>query len=253
MIAAAVALIVAACVFGGSLLAMSAARALPDSHLSSEARDVIKLCMALIATLVALVLGLLVATAKGTHDAQSAGVRQLSANVLLLDRTLAEYGPEAQHPRELLRQAAEVMLERLWPADGSAPVSLAPGEAHTQMSEFLREVTSLAPQDGLQQFLKAQALRITSDLAQARFQLYVQGTTSLPLPFLVVVVTWLIVLFGGYGLIAARNATVMIFLLACTLSVAGAIFLIQELADPFAGVVRVSDRPLREVVLQLGR
>lgn len=253
MIAATVALIVAACVFGGSLLAMAAARALPDSHLSSEARDVIKLCMALIATLVALVLGLLVATAKGTYDAQSAGVRQLSASVLLLDRTLAEYGPEAQHPRDLLRQTAEVMLQRLWPADGSAPVSLAPGEAHTQMSAFLREVTALAPQNELRQFLKTQALRITSDLAQARFQLYVQGTTSLPLPFIVVVVTWLIVLFGGYGLIAARNATVMVFLLACTLSVAGAIFLIQELADPFSGVVRVSDRPLREVVLQLGR
>jgi hypothetical protein len=124
MSAAAVALVVASCVFGGSLLAMYAARALPDSHLSADARDVIKVGMALIATLVALVLGLMIATAKGTYDAQSAGVRQLSANVLLLDRSLAEYGPEAQQPRDLLRQAAELMLQRLWPADDSAPVSL---------------------------------------------------------------------------------------------------------------------------------
>ena len=121
------------------------------------------------------------------------------------------------------------------------------------MSEFLREVTRLSPQNETQQFLKTQALRITSDLAQARFQLYVQGTTGLPLPFLVVVVCWLIVLFGGYGLIAARNATVMVFLFACTLSVAGAVFLIQELADPFEGMVRVSSAPLREVIVQLGR
>ena len=136
MSAAAVSLVVASCVFGGSLLAMYAARALPDSHLSADARDVIKVGMALIATLVALVLGLMIATAKGTYDAQSAGVRQLSANVLLLDRSLAEYGPEAQQPRDLLRQAAELMLQRLWPADDSAPVSLAPGEARSQIERI---------------------------------------------------------------------------------------------------------------------
>src|SRR5512144_1266396 len=162
MTSAAVSLVVVSCVFGGSILAMYAARALPDSHLSADARDVIKLGMALIATLVALVLGLMIATAKGTYDAQSAAVRQLSANVLLLDRSLAEYGPEAQHLRDLLRQAAELMLERLWPADGSASVSLAPGEARSQMSEFLREVTRLSPQNETQQFLKTQALRIMS-------------------------------------------------------------------------------------------
>jgi hypothetical protein len=253
MIAAAVSLVVASCVFGGSILAMYAARALPDSHLSADARDVIKLRMALIATLVALVLGLMIATAKGTYDAQSAGVRQLSANALLLDRTLAECGPGTQHPRDLLRQAAELMLQHLWPADGSTPVSLAPGEVHSQMSEFLREVTRLSLQNETQQFLKTQALRITSDLGQARFQLYVQGTSGLPLPFLVIVVLWLIILFAGYGLIAARNATVMMFLLACTLSVAGAVFLIQELATPFEGMVRVSSVPLRDVITQLGR
>ena len=252
MSAAAVSPLVASCVFGGSLIAMYAARALPDSHLSADARDVIKVGMALIATLVALVLGLMIATAKGTYDAQSAGVRQLSANVLLLDRSLAEYGPEAQQPRDLLRQAAELMLQRLWPAD-SAPVSLAPGEARSQMSGFLREVTRLSPQNETQQFLKTQALRITSDLAQARFQMYVQGSSGLPLPFLVVVVLWLIVLFAGYGLIAARNPTVLVFLFACTLSVAGAVFLIQELANPFQGLIRVSSVPLREVNDQLGR
>ncbi len=253
MIALALSLVVASCVFGGSLLAMSAARALPDSHLGADARDVIKLGMALIATLVALVLGLMIATAKGTYDAQNAGVRQLSANVLLVDRSLAEYGPDTQHPRELLRQAAELMLHHLWPADGSAAVSLAPGEARAQMSEFLREITQLSPENEEQQYLKNQVLRITLDLAQARFQMYVQGTSELPLPFLAIVVLWLIILFAGYGLIAARNPTVLAFLLACTLSVSGAVFLIEELANPFEGLIRISSAPLREVITQLGQ
>jgi hypothetical protein len=252
MTPAAVSLVVAAVIFGGSILAMYAARALPDSHLGADARDVIKLGMALIATLVALVLGLMIATAKGTYDAQSAAVRQLSADVLLLDRTLAEYGPEAQHPRELLREAAGLMLQRLWPEDGSAPVSLAPGEAHAPMGLFLREVTQLSPHDETQAFLKTQALHVTSDLAHVRFQMYVQGTSELPLPFIIVVVIWLIILFAGYGLIAARNLTVLVFLLAATLSVSGAVFLIQELANPFGGLIRVSGAPLQEVIAHLG-
>ncbi|MBL8661011.1 MAG: hypothetical protein JNM75_14800 [Rhodospirillales bacterium] len=249
---AAVSLVVATCVFGVSVVAMYAARALPDSHFSADARDVIKLGMALIATLVALVLGLMIATAKGTYDSQNAVARKLSADVLLLDRTLAEYGPEAHHPRDLLRQGAELMLQRLWPEDGSAPVSLAPGEARVPMDRFLREVTSLSPRDGTQEFLKAQALRVTSDLAQARFDLYVQGSSELPSLFLAIVVIWLMILFAGYGLIAARNPTVLVILLAATLSVSGAVFLIQELAAPFGGVIRVSSASMRDAIAQLG-
>ena len=252
MTPAAMSLVVAAVVFGGSLLAMAVARALPASHLGADAKDVIKLGMALIATLVALVLGLMIATAKGTYDAQNAAVRQLSADVLLLDRSLAEYGPEAQHPRDLLREASGLMLDRLWPQDGSAPASLAPGEAHAPMAQFLREVTQLSPHDPTQEFLKAQVLHVTADLAQVRFQMYVQGTSQLPLPFLIIVILWLMILFAGYGLIAARNPTVLAFLFAATLSVAGAVFLIEELADPFGGMIRVSGAPLREVIAHLG-
>ncbi len=252
MAPATVSLVVAAVAFGGSLLAMAAARVLPNSHLNSDARDVIKLGMALIATLVALVLGLMIATAKGTYDAQSAAVRQFSADAFLIDRTLGEYGPETRPARALLREAVELMLQRLWPADGSAPASLAPGEAHAPLSQFLSEVTRLAPRDQKQEFLKTQALRVTSEMAQVRSQMYVQGTSELPTPFLVVVVIWLVVLFAGSGLIAARNPTVLVFLLAATLSVSGAVFLIQELAVPFSGVIRVSGAPLREVITHLG-
>jgi hypothetical protein len=93
---------------------------------------------------------------------------------------------------------------------------------------------------------------VTSDLAHVRFQMYVQGTSELPLPFIIVVVIWLIILFAGYGLIAARNPNVLAFLFAATLSVSGAVFLIQELATPFGGLIRVSEAPLREVIAHLG-
>lgn len=121
------------------------------------------------------------------------------------------------------------------------------------MQAFLREVTGLSPQNEEQQFLKAQILQITKDLAQGRFQIYVQGSNSLPTPFLLVVMLWLVILFTGYGLIAPRNPTVLISLFVCTLSVAGALFLIEELADPFNGQVRISSAPFLQVRGQLGQ
>jgi hypothetical protein len=53
----------------------------------------------LVATTVALVLGLLVASAKSFYDTQTSEVTQLSTNVLLLDRLMAHYGPEATEAR----------------------------------------------------------------------------------------------------------------------------------------------------------
>jgi hypothetical protein len=246
-------LIILALIFAGMLLAMRTARLLPDSHLNADGRDVIKLGMALIATLVALVLGLMVATAKGTFDAQGANVRQLAANLLLIDRILAEYGPEAAPPRALLRQAADKTQANLWPTDGSAPGSLAPDEARPEMQAFVAQVTSLAPLSEERDFLKRRALQATTDLANARLQLFVQGNSGLPPAFVFIVLFWLIILFGGYGIIAPCNATVVTVLLACSLAVAAALFLILELADPFSGLIRVPDEPLRQALSQMGQ
>ena len=234
------------------MLAMSAARALPTAHLSTEGRDVIKLAMALIATLVALVLGLLIATAKGTFDAQTGATRQLSANIILLDRILAGYGPETEHPRALLRQSVALTIERMWPEDGSSSAILAPHDTRSQMLAVYNEVANLSPQSDPQRSLKPRALQAITDLAQTLFQMYVQENSGLPLPILIVVVFWLILLFAGYGLIAPRNATVVAVLLACTFSVSGAVFLILELADPLNGLVRISSAPLRQAFSQLG-
>jgi uncharacterized membrane protein len=243
---------VLAVVFGGSVIAMSAARAVPESHLAADSRDVIKLGMAVISTLVALVLGLMIATAKAGYDSQSTAARQLSANILLLDRTLAAYGDAAAAPRQLLREAATATYARLWPTDGSAPASLAPGESHAQMMSFVDEVAALAPSNGVQALLKAEAEQRLSRIAETRFDMYTQGGSSLPVPFLIIVVVWLVVLFAGIGLIAPRNLTVLAFLLAAAVSVSAAVFLIEELADPFAGVIRVSAEPMRQVLGQLG-
>jgi len=89
-------LIAFACIFGTTLLSMFVRNALPEHHLNSDSRDAIRLSMGVIGTMSALVLGLLIASAKSSFDAKSSQVKQITANVILLDQLLAQYGPEAR-------------------------------------------------------------------------------------------------------------------------------------------------------------
>jgi hypothetical protein len=245
--------VVFACIAGAGLLAMAVARALPEHHLKPDSKEAIKYGLTLIATLAALVLGLLIAAAKGTYDTQTTAVRQLSADALLLDRILALYGKETGEARELLRRAVASALDRLWPGDSTRPANLAPGgEARADMEAFYEKVAGLTPKNEAQRALKARALDVTAGLAQTRFRLFAQKDSSIPVPFLVVLVFWLMVLLGGAGLLAPRNATVVGVLLICALSVSSALFLILELDRPFEGILLVPSAPLREVLARLG-
>ena len=246
--------IVFACVFGSSVLAMIVRRFLPDHHLSADSKDAVKLGMGLIATLTALVLGMLIATAKGTYDAQSGTINELSASYVLLDRVLARYGPETQETRELLKRGIAATMDRIWPQDSAQPANLAPaGEFKTSMEGLYDQVSAFAPKTEAQRELRTRALGIMVEIGQARLRLYARQDSGLPVPFLVVLVFWLSILFAGYGLLAPSNATVVLVLIVCTLSVTGAIFLMLELATPFAGVMRVSSAPMQHALSLLGQ
>src|SRR5437764_15351757 len=107
--------IVFACIFAGTLVGMLLRVLLPERHLSAESKDLMKLGMGLIGTMAALVLGLLIASAKSSFDTQRNGLAQLSANLILLDRILAHYGPETKDVREELRQSVAAMINQIWP------------------------------------------------------------------------------------------------------------------------------------------
>ena len=235
--------LVFACSFGAALVAMFLGRALPAGHLSSESKDVVKLGLGVIATLTALVLGLLVASAKGTFDTQSSSVKQLSANVVLVDRLLARYGSETGGARALLRRVVTIVLESLWPEDAGREATLTAGAAMTEMEAFYDQIGGLAPKTDAQRVIKGRALDLATELAQTRLRLAAQKDSSIPLPFLVVLGFWLVVLFAGYGLLAPRNATVIVVLVVCALSISAALFLILELDRPFGGIMRVPSAP----------
>lgn len=242
--------IVLACVFGGTLLGIALHRILPEHHLSADSKDVIKLGMALTATMSALVLALLINSAKGSYDTQRNEVTQLAANMILLDRVLAHYGPEAKEARDLMRLSAAGMIDRIWSEDSSNSVS---GSSSTAREAFYDKIEELAPQNEVQRSLQAQALKISLDIGQARWLLFEQAGHSIPMPFLVLLIFWVTIIFLSFGLFAPPNATVIATLFLCALSVSGAIFMILELDQPFSGLIQISSAPLRSAIANLGK
>jgi hypothetical protein len=243
--------IVFALVFGSALLAMFVRSALPEDHLSADSKDVVKLGIALIATMSALVLGLLVASAKSAYDTRSNQLLQVSADIILLDRSLARYGPETKEARSLLQSSVAAVVERFWPADSNRPAAVDPKASPVEA--LYNKIEELSPQNEAQRSLRNQALTMAVDLGHTRLLLFEQLGSSIPVPFLVVLTFWLCIIFASFGLFAPRNGTVIAVLLVCALSVSGAIFLILELDRSFEGMLQVSSAPLRAALAQLGR
>lgn len=242
--------IVFACVFGGALLGMFLRTVLPEDHLSADSKDFVKLGMGLVGTMSALVLGLLIASAKGSYDRLSDDVTQISTTLILLDHVLAHYGPETTDARDLLHRSAVLALDGIWPEHRARPVQLEP----TAKSEDLYDkIHGLSPQNDAQRSRQAQALQLGTDLVQKRWLLAEQSASSIATPFLVLLTFWVTVLFISFGLFAPPNGTVIATLFVCALSVAGAIFLILELDQPFAGVIQISSAPLRNALAHLGQ
>ena len=224
---------------------------LPEHHLSAESKDVIKLGMALTATMSALVLALLISSAKSSFDAQRNEVTQISANIILLDRILAHYGPETKEARVLLIHSVTGLTDRIWSENQAGSEKLEPTVAGADA--FYDKIQELSPQNEAQRSLQAQALKLSVDIGQMRWLLFEQRGRSIPMPFLVLLVFWVTIIFLSFGLFAPANATVIATLFLCALSVSGAIFMILELDRPFGGLIQVSDAPLRNSIAHLGK
>jgi hypothetical protein len=247
MSATIISLIVFACVFGGALLGIFLHAVLPQHHLSSESKDIVKLGMGLVGTMAALVLGLLVASAKGSYDTQSAELTQMSANIALLDRVLAVYGPETKEARALLRGAVARILDQMWSSASLSVPTAAGGEI------LYEKIQGLSPKNDTQRSLQGQALSMAVDLGKTRWLMYEQATTSVSMLLVVVLVCWLTAIFISFGLFAPFNGTVVASLFVSALSVSGAIFLILEMYTPYAGVIQLSSAPLRAALAHLGQ
>ena len=239
-------IIIAAILFGGLvgviLVGARLRRLIPAEHLSTDSKDAVKLALGLVATMTAILLGLLVSSAKNSFDTARSEVIQMSAKIALLDRILVLYGKQTEDARRALRDSVAEGVRRTWPPDGRRPATLDPNE---QMGDAVyAAISQLAPMDDAQRALKAEAVTLMIQLAELRSLVQAQAVSSLSRPLLVALVIWLVVIFLGFAILAPPNTTSTLALLAGAFSVGCAVFIILELDYPFAGVVRIPSEPM---------
>jgi len=241
------------CAFGGALIGLFLASILPEHHLSKESKDAIKMGAGFIATLTALVLGLLITSAKDSFDAINNSMAQGGSRIILLDRVLANYGPETQAIREKLRGSVAAGIETIWFKGKERAAKLHAFEATAGMEAIQSELRKLAPQNDVQRSFQSQAIDLSNELLQMRWLTIEQAQISLPMPFFTVLLFWLAVLFASIGMLASRNTTVLVVLFVCAISISGAVFLIYEMNQPLEGMIRVSKNPLLKAIEYLGK
>lgn len=250
-----VGMIVLLCTFGGALLGMWLRTTLPAHHLDAESRDVVKVGIGLIATMTALVLGLVLASAKNSFDAVDSAVKTTAIEILTLDRLLARYGSETGEIRQGLQRGLGARIDMIWPQGSSRAANFDPmrSGAGVQTEGLADAIRALKPRDDAQRALQARALDLTETLLQSRWLVLAGTEASVPVPFLVILVFWLTITFASFGLFAPRHATVLAVLFVCALSVGSAVFLVLEMDTPFDGLLKVSAEPFRYAYAHLNQ
>lgn len=238
----------------GSLAGKLAQRWLPDHHFSNPTKRAVRLTAGLIVTLSALVISLMVSSAKTSFDAKRSELNEISANLVLLDRTLALYGPETQPIRDRLRREVAARIAKLWPEEAGRipeefrntdPVNLEGVEA---------EVVALVPRNDAQRQFKSDALQVNWSLAHARWILDVQThEPSVPKAFLFVLAFWLMFVFAAFSFQSTWNSTVAAAYAFSALAVSCSVYLILELDSAYYGLIRLSSSPMFEALSRLGK
>ena len=241
--------VVSAAVFAGALIGLYLHRMLPKAHLTKDTQDVVRLGTGMLSVLASLVLAMLISTAKTTYDSADRDLRTFSAELILMNETLRDYGADAAVPHGLLRTYTARMIAETWPARGEAIVDSASSGA---LLERVREaVRALRPVDDGQRWLQDQALQINTSLLRQRWQFIQNEGHSVRPVVLLILVSWISFIFASFGLNAPQNGTVVAAFLVCSLAIGGSVFLVLAMDSPLSGLMRVSDAPMRRAAVHM--
>jgi hypothetical protein len=215
----------------------------------------VSLGIGFISTMAAIVLGLLVASAKASYDTKHDEVQSAAAKLVVLDRTLRLYGPETQPVRAQLLERVKAAANMRWLKDEapSGARSAAPAPVTYGYEQTWLAVRTLSPANDVQRALQARALEIIDQLGQMRWLLTAQSSEGISVPMLVALVVWLAVIAGCAGVFAPRHRTIFVVLVLCAIAVSGTIFLLMSLYDPFGGVMRMSNAPIQTALNALSQ
>jgi hypothetical protein len=242
---------VAALVFGGACLGSHLHRVLPERHLSADTQEVIRLGMGTVSVLASLVLGLLIATAKTSFDGIESAVRAYSAEMIVLDETLRDYGDAAKTPRRLLRDYTTLLQHNVWPAEGGSAFIQDSRDTGVLMERVRESIRALRPADDGQRWLTDQALQASTSLLSQRWLMIERGGPSVHPVVTAILVAWMVAIFVSFGLKAPRNAVVYAAFAVCALAIGSSIFVILAFDSPFVGALRMSGQPVRTALAHM--
>jgi uncharacterized membrane protein YqgA involved in biofilm formation len=242
-----VGLIVFALVLAGAFAGWVIKQHLPKHHLTEETKNAVSVSMAVVATISALVLGLLISNANTKFSVLEGEVTMLSAEILRLDQILRRYGPDTNVARETLRQYAEQKTADLFPRDATDVRLGNPStyELLQHLEDLLLALRPAAPRD---QWWLGQAMSLAAKIGDIRWLLAQQTGQGTPKAFVALLVFWLALLFASFGLFAPHNLTSAVILMLCALAVAGAVGMFLELEQGFGRLVHISPQPMRHAV-----
>jgi hypothetical protein len=251
---------------GSSALGLFVRPLLSERHRSRDVIEFVQLVVAMLMTFAALVLGLLTSSVKSSFDKVGSDLRGLAVQLIQLDRSLREWGAETQPTRELLRAYTAASIATTWVGEPRPPgdyyptqVPTGPGSylESTAMSDMLAhielDIRQLEPHDLMQRRLLGTCIAQFERLMQTRWRLVEETGSSISTPFYVVLVFWLAVVFGSFGLNAPRSVLSYTMIALGGLSIASAIFVILELDSPFGGLFTVSSQPMRDALTYLSQ
>jgi len=246
---------IGAAVFVGGSLGLILHRVLPEKHLTGGGKDMIGAVVGLVTLLSALVLGLLIWTAYGVYAGQNVAIQTLAAKVLQLDLALADYGPEAKDVRAQLRQGLGKTIDEIWGANESDANFVANNFTAALQNLRNRDATlaALHPTTDAQTQALAAAKATVESIGQSRLQTSFALASPISIPLIVIVATWAVFLFFGYGLMSGGNAASFVAVAAGALAVASAAYLILDLSSPYSGIFRASSAPLEQVLAVIGK
>lgn len=247
-------IIIFACIFGGAVLGIFLRAILPERHLSDESRNMVTIGMGIVATMAAIAVGLMIQGAQVSFSGQRSDLVDMSAKIVFLDRLLADYGPEAEDARLVLRHSLERTINQFWPKDGSQGARIESPESRSETLYY--QILSLTPDNDTRRAIRDEALSLTYDLAQARDTLVLGQARSIPGAFVIVlgiILFWFVAIFFSFGLYAPTNATVLSTLIISALAVTLALFVIMELNRPFDGLLRMPSEPLVEALRHISK
>ena len=240
---------------------------LSERHRSRETAELMQLVVTMLVTFAALVLGLLITSAKASFDAIDSDMRGYASDLIELRRMLNEYGPDTKPVQLALRSYTAAAIASTWTEERPPPGDYYPKTVQRAMTDADIESSALGgmladielrlrelvPADAMHQRLLGDCLNQFERLLDQRWKLIEEAHSSIKLPFYLVLMFWLVIVFGSLGLSAPRNGLSYTIILLGALAIASAVFVILDLDTPFTGSLVVSSQPMRDALAHLSQ